>query len=376
MPTKYTRGANGYFSARVWDGTYDVKGHRHYKMIRSKKSSGDLEKKVKAFEEYTKEHGGTPILDTNITLSALAEEWLKVAKAQRENATREMYENSIKKLAPIGNFRVKDLSFKHLQFLINENAAHPRACVKLRLTYRQIMKYAEKCHVIRSGAAEELCDVTMPVYRAVERRALTQAELEAVRAARFDARERAFIQLLLGCGLRRGEAMALKVSDFDFKAGTVSISKAVGFYHGAPELKDTKNRVHRVVPLPGAVRATVRDLIAAGVKGPDAYLFPQKEDTKHGSRGDLMTQGAFKHLWACIVRKISAQLPEPTDMTAHMCRHNYCTRLCYEIPKISTKKIAELMGDTEQMVLKVYSHILDEKEDLDAAIGALERMLS
>ena len=41
-------------------------------------------------------------------------------------------------------------------------------------------------------------------------------------------------------------------------------------------------------------------------------------------------------------------------MTAHMCRHNYCTRLCYEIPKISTKKIAELMGDTEQMVLKVY----------------------
>ena len=63
-------------------------------------------------------------------------------------------------------------------------------------------------------------------------------------------------------------------------------------------------------------------------------------------------------------------------MTAHMCRHNYCTRLCYEIPKISTKKIAELMGDTELMVLKVYSHILDEKEDLDAAIGALERMLS
>ena len=74
--------------------------------------------------------------------------------------------------------------------------------------------------------------------------------------------------------------------------------------------------------------------------------------------------------------RISAQLSEPTDMTAHMCRHNYCTRLCYEIPKISTKKIAELMGDTEQMVLKVYSHILDEKEDLDAAIGALERMLS
>lgn len=375
MAKKYTRGNNGYFSARVWDGTYDAKGHRHYKMFRSKKSSADLEKKVRAFEDTVKEYGGAPIIDKNITLSALANEWLQISKSQRESATREMYENILKKFGRIGDVRVKDLTFKHLQYLINENADKPRACLKLRMTYKQIMKYAEKCHLIRIGAAEELCDVSTPAYKPEERRALTQEELSAIRSAKFDLRERAFIQLLIGCGLRRGEALALKASDFDFKAGTVSVSKAVGFYHGAPELKDTKNRVHRVVPLPGPVRTAVRDLIASEIKGIDAYLFPQKEDTKHGSRGDLMTQGAFKHLWECIAEKISDQLPEPTDMTAHMCRHNYCTRLCYEIPKISTKKIAELMGDTEQMVLKVYSHILDEKEDLDAAIDALERMM-
>ena len=48
---------------------------------------------------------------------------------------------------------------------------------------------------------------------------------------------------------------------------------------------------------------------------------------------------------------------------AHIFRHNYCTNLCYQVPAISIKKIAQLMGDTEKMVLNVYNHIMEEKED-------------
>ena len=42
---KYTRQKNGYFQARVWDGTYHGT-QKHYITIRSKKSSKDLEEKV------------------------------------------------------------------------------------------------------------------------------------------------------------------------------------------------------------------------------------------------------------------------------------------------------------------------------------------
>ena len=42
---KYTKQKNGYFQARVWDGSY-VDGKKHYITIRSKKSSKDLEAKV------------------------------------------------------------------------------------------------------------------------------------------------------------------------------------------------------------------------------------------------------------------------------------------------------------------------------------------
>ncbi|WP_415982602.1 hypothetical protein [Anaerostipes caccae] len=51
---KYKRGADGYFSTNVWDGTYIAGGKKHYKHLRSKKSSKDLEKKVKEFEDNVK----------------------------------------------------------------------------------------------------------------------------------------------------------------------------------------------------------------------------------------------------------------------------------------------------------------------------------
>lgn len=48
--------------------------------------------------------------------------------------------------------------------------------------------------------------------------------------------------------------------------------------------------------------------------------------------------------------------------TAHIFRHNYCTNLCYHVPEISIKKIAQLTEDTEKMVMDVYNHIIEEKE--------------
>ena len=57
------------------------------------------------------------------------------------------------------------------------------------------------------------------------------------------------------------------------------------------------------------------------------------------------------------------------NLTAHVFRHNYCTNLCYQIPTVSIKRIAQLLGDTEKMVLDVYNHIILEKEDAAAAVN-------
>ena len=47
---KYTAGKDGRFQTKVWDGTYNPDGRKHYIPIYSTKSSGDLEKKVNAMK--------------------------------------------------------------------------------------------------------------------------------------------------------------------------------------------------------------------------------------------------------------------------------------------------------------------------------------
>ena len=51
---KYHKGKDGYFTARVWDGTYKD-NKKHYKVIRSKISSKDLERKVSDFSRQVEE---------------------------------------------------------------------------------------------------------------------------------------------------------------------------------------------------------------------------------------------------------------------------------------------------------------------------------
>lgn len=95
---------------------------------------------------------------------------------------------------------------------------------------------------------------------------------------------------------------------------------------------------------------------------PGTYLFGKLN-------GEIMTKSSYDKMWKSITTKInlaaggSEDLQVIFNLTAHVFRHNYCTNLCYQIPAISIKKIAALMGDTEKMVIEVYNHIMEEKEN-------------
>lgn len=79
-------------------------------------------------------------------------------------------------------------------------------------------------------------------------------------------------------------------------------------------------------------------------------------------------------MWKDIVKKMNTAaggtdtFPVITGLTAHIFRHNYCSNLCYKIPAVSIKKIASLLGDTDKMVINVYNHIVEEREDVQSVI--------
>ncbi len=362
---KYSKGKDGYYRAKVWDGTYNSDGSKHRINLTSKKSSGDLERKVIELKNKVKEMTYVPLSD--ITVYEYALRWLGTYKAINSINTRSMYKNIIHAHFKIFDMlRLQDYSRHHIQGLINSNSDKSRTCQILLMTHKQLIKSAIKEQVLPPAKFSILCDdIKTPKYIAKERRILTEVEIEAIKKADFNAKERCYIFLLYGCGLRKQEALALTVDDVDLVSGSITVSKAICYNSNTPALKETKTvRGHRTVPMPEFLQEFIKEYM----NDCDGILIPS-------STGGYMSKTVYRRFWQHILDKINAELCGTddnmlvADLTAHMFRHNYCTRLCYQIPSISTKKIAQLLGDTEKMVLDVYSHILDDKEDVDGAIN-------
>lgn len=355
----------------VYDGTLNPNGTKHRKHITSKKSSADLEKKVEAFKQSLKEREQRA---TNITFGDYSAQWLDLYKTSKELNTQKMYSFVVNNyLAPLHDVRLVDVRHSDFQQLINNNSDHPKTCKNIRQTFSQIIKSAVRDRYLPHTAVDELTtDISLPKYVKPQKRALTERERTAMMEADLDDRKRAFITILYYCGLRRGEVLALTPEDFDWDYNTVSISKVIVFDGNDPVLKPypkSDNGI-RSVPLPAAAVGILKDYVGKCT----GYLFK-------GQEKPLMTEAAYKRMWESIIVSMNIALgynpqqkkdrmEKPIQgLTAHVFRHNYCTQLCYQVPKISTKMIARMMGDTEKVVLNIYSHILEEKEDVQTAIN-------
>lgn len=356
----------------VYDGTYTPEGTKRRKWISSKKSSADLEKKVNAFKAEVEMRAARMC---SYTFGEYAQIWFETTKATKEENTKQMYRDTLKScFNSINHIPLTMITHTHFQSCINEKADHPRTCQILSLTFKQIIKSAVRDRYLPKSAIDDICsDISLPKYVKPQKRPLTPLEKQAVETAALDDRKRAFVAVLFFCGLRKSEALALTPSDFDWNKKVVSISKAWICDVNTPSLKPYPKSDNglRVIPLPNKAIEQIKPFVDSCT---DDFLF-------HGKNNRMMTETAYKSMWASILTSFNIavgynpqqKVPKPVrpiqDLTAHIFRHNYCTELCYQVPRISTKMIAKLMGDTEKMVLDVYSHIDENKEDTAGAIN-------
>lgn len=366
---KYAKNSRGEWETKIWDGTYNADGSKHRKRLVSKKSSADLERQVNQLKSEVE--NGQYVQSTDVGFLEYARGWLLTKKAAREMNTRKMYENIIEThLSFLEDVRLSDIRNSHFQLAINNALDKPRTCQQIEVTFKQIMKMAVADNYIGPGMYDKICnDVNLPKYIKKEKRPLTVEEKAAIPLADFTDREKAFVYIIYSCGLRRGEALALSKFDFKLQGGKyfVSITKTLIFPNNASEIKPMpkSNNGFRTVPVPDSTAAFLKGYIA---DLPGTFLFTCRD-------GSNMTHSAYVKMWQSIVRKMNYAaggtdaFPVISDLTAHIFRHNYCTNLCYQVPAISIKKIAQLMGDTEKMVLDVYNHIMDEKEDAAAVVN-------
>lgn len=212
----------------------------------------------------------------------------------------------------------------------------------------------------------------MPSYQKTEKRPLSTLEKSALKDCIdkkiFTPRETAFIIIIYSTGLRRCEALALTAFDFKFSSDEnyVTVTKDLIFDGNTPEIRPmpkTSNGI-RKVPLP----SYAVDYLQQYINGLNSTgLFSCKTRL-------LITKSSYDKMWCSIITKLNTAaggtraFPIINGLTAHIFRHNYCSNLCYKVPEISIKKIAQLMGDTEKVVLDTYNHIIDEKEDVSKVV--------
>ena len=362
---KYTRGSDGYFSTKIWDGTYNpVTGQKNRKNLRTKKSSKALEDMVNDYKAKVSERKN--LRQSDIPFVEYSRRWRDVYKAQRSNATKAMYNNIIEKhFAYIEHVKLQDIDRMHLQILLNNADGKRKTQQQIVLTFKQVLKSAVADRLFPANVMEDIFQNTESVkYESKEKRTLTSVEKKAIFQADFQEQDKIFVYLIYGCGLRREEALALTIFDFNLSRREVTINKAHDLSGGTPVQKEPKtSNGYRTIPIPDKIFHSVSAYISSLKSGGHTYLFTMRD-------WKPMTKSSYDKMWRRVVKEIERVSGEPAaGLTAHVFRHNYCTNLCYQIPQISIKKIAQLMGDTEAVVLRVYNHIILEKEDAATAVN-------
>jgi hypothetical protein len=169
-------------------------------------------------------------------------------------------------------------------------------------------------------------------------KALTPDELEALRAVRKNARDRALLETMVGCGLRVSEACSLRLEGVDWGSASVPSLRFVG-----------KRDKERIVPMNHRVQDALR-----------VWL-----ELRGGERGEyvfcnLRTGGRLsrKTVWDAFRRY--SQRAGVRRVHPHMLRHTFGTNLADR--DVPVERIRELMGHASIQTSQVYISVSAEQK--------------
>lgn len=168
-------------------------------------------------------------------------------------------------------------------------------------------------------------------------RFLTEPEVEAVFSGEsptkspYRERDRALLELLYSCGLRRSEASGLSVGDVDFYGGTVRV---LG-----------KGSKERMVPVGTVALKALKDYLDVR-PGAQARSSPMFINARGGR---LSSEGV-----ALIVRRWARASGLLKPLTPHALRHSFATHLLDRGADL--RSVQEMLGHSSLSTTQIYTH--------------------
>ncbi len=210
-------------------------------------------------------------------------------------------------------------------------------------TIKNFFSYLMKMGIIQTDVA---ISISRPKLRKKLPKTLSVEEVENLLniplESVFDYRNKAMLELLYGTGLRISELIQLKVFDLDFTACLIHIMG--------------KGKKERIVPL-GEYSLYYLKLYMERrgelLKGKSSeYLFLNRSGEK------ITRQGFFK-----ILKKLLKEKGLNPEVSPHTLRHSFATHLLSRGADL--RSIQELLGHSDIVTTKIYTHISDEKVEHD-----------
>ncbi len=322
--------------------------------VKSKKEG--LEKLRQAISEREQ---GTLANGPHLTLKQYLEIWLEeVSKPAIRLSSYVKYRKLINGyiIPALGHVQLQKLTPRQVQHLYNQKLSDglaPKTINSIHGVLHRALDNAVKWNYV----SRNICDLVSPprmVRSEIRPLTLEQAHklLEVVRGDRLEV----LLTLALTTGMRRGELLALRWSDIDFKSGSLNVHRTVDFLakYGYIETEPKTAAGRRKITLPQFVIEMLllhrEQQLEVKVKLGDTW--EERNLVFTGLQGGYLNP---RYLIKLLNKLVSnAGLPH---MRFHDLRHSAATLLLSM--GVNPKVIQEILGHSHiSMTLGTYSHVL------------------
>ena len=167
-----------------------------------------------------------------VTVGEWCDAWFASHRQQLRPTTQRNYAGALRRdIQPaLGPLRLSRLTPLMAQGLVDEvGAAHPHQAAVVRIVLHEACARAVAMGLL---GRNPVTDVRVPVPPHVERTVWGLEEVQRFRRSAAGSRDSALWDVLLGGGLRIGEALGAEWDDVDFEAGTLRVARTLSYLGG------------------------------------------------------------------------------------------------------------------------------------------------
>lgn len=256
--------------------------------------------------------------------------------------------------------RLRPAHVRQLHATLLDKGLSPATVARIHATLRKALADAESDELIMTNAASK---VSAPSGTTRQPSPLPVEQARALLSRPVDDPWQIAYVLMLGCGLRAGETLALRWSDIDLDSGSLTVRRQVRRHDGELLFGPPKSaRSRRTIVMPQLVMNTLEEHRRLQLKTRMRAVVWEDEDLVVSTgRGTVVDHRNLYRHW----EGLRAEMHIDPSTRLHDLRHSAASIAL--LAGVPLRAVAEFLGHSQiSVTADTYSHVLDEMKQQTA----------